>query len=251
MRHDLAGEPLARSYAVTHPTGTIVPAPATGWTLVVYATRGVLSVVAGGSRLTVPPHRAALLPDGSALQLEVVGRTSLRNLYVQSRLFAPFGRPRVVDVPPLARELLLEAVRRAPLQRRAAPDRRLLATLLDELAHLPDVPLQVPVPHDRAAAAVARAVLVDPATSTSLAELARRHGLSRRTLERRFRDETGMSPARWRNRVRLVESVRLLTAGATTTETAAAVGFATPSAFAHAFRRELGTTPSQYVRSGR
>ena len=251
MRQDLAGEPMARSYAVTHPTGTIVPWPAHGWALVVYATGGVLSVVSGASRLTVPPHRAALLPDGSGVQLEVVGRTSLRNLYVQSRLLTPFERPRVVDVPPLARELLLEAVRRAPLHRSTATDRRLLGTLLDELARLPDAPLQIPLARDPAAAAVAAAVLADPASTTSLDELAHAEGLGRRTLERRFRDETSMSPAHWRTRVRLVEAVRLLAGGATTAGAARAVGFATPSAFTHAFRRELGTTPSQFVRDRR
>ncbi len=252
MRHGaLPLEPLARSYAVTHPTGTIDLHPAPGWSLVVYATRGVLAVVADGNHLTVPAHRAALLPDGARLQLQVIGRTSLRNLYVQSRLRPLTDRARVVDVGPLARELLLEAVRRAPLHRRDPAARRLLATLLDELDRLPDTPLQLPMPTDPGAAAVAAALLADPTTTLSLDVLAHRAGLGRRTLERRFRQQTGMSPAHWRTRARLVASVRALADGATTAAAASTAGFATSSAFVAAFRRQLGTTPSQFVRIDR
>jgi AraC-like DNA-binding protein len=241
-------EPLARSYAVTHPTGTIVPPHPPGWDLLVYATRGVLAVVAGSVRLTVPPHRAAWLPASAAQRIEVVGRTSLRNLYVRSGL-SPMdsGPPRVLDLPPLARELLLAAVRRAPLSEQDPAAARLLAVLLDELARLPGVPLQLPLPVDPVALAVAGALLADLSAPT--ASVVARSGASRRTLERRFAAETGMSLGRWRTRARLVESVRLLAAGATTAATARAVGFATPSAFAAAFRRDLGTTPSAYGQS--
>jgi AraC-like DNA-binding protein len=247
MRHD-PDEPLARSYAVTHPTGTVVPPHPPGWDLLVYATRGVLAVVAGSVRLTVPPHRAAWLPASAAQRIEVVGRTSLRNLYVRAGLSSVDDGPRVLDLPPLARELLLAAVRRAPLWERVPAQQRLVATLLDELALLPGVPLQLPLPADPVALAVAEALLADLAAPSG-AVLAR-CGASRRTLERRFTAETGMSLGRWRTRARLVESVRLLAAGATTAATAHAVGFATPSAFAAAFKRDLGSTPSEYGRRG-
>jgi AraC-like DNA-binding protein len=268
-------EPLARSYAVTHPTGTVVPPHPPGWDLLVYATRGVLAVVAdrieppgaggvqlpdaggrlpdaggrrpgaGAVRLTVPPHRAAWLPASAARRIEVVGRTSLRNLYVRSGLsLMDSGPPRVLDLPPLARELLLAAVRRAPLWASSPGSARLLSVLLDELARLPGAPLQLPLPADPVALAVAEALLADLAVPTE-AVLAG-GGASRRTLERRFVAETGMSLGRWRTRARLVESVRLLAAGTTTAATAHAVGFATPSAFAAAFKRDLGSTPSAY-----
>jgi AraC-like DNA-binding protein len=237
-------EPLARSYALTHPTGSIAPPSGGGWDLLVYATRGVLTVVAGDLRLTVPPHRAAWLPASSgSVRLDVAGRTSLRNLYVRAGLTVLPG-PRVLDVPPLARELLLELVRRAPIHAAPGRDRRLLAALLDELPTLPAAALQLPLPADPAALAVADSLLATPTLSIEAA--ARRAATSRRTLERRFRAETGLALGAWRTRARLIEAVRLLASGATTATTATAVGFATPSAFTAAFRRELGTTPTRY-----
>ncbi|MBV9743160.1 MAG: AraC family transcriptional regulator [Acidobacteriia bacterium] len=44
----------------------------------------------------------------------------------------------------------------------------------------------------------------------SVDTLAREHGIARRTLERRFREETGMSFAMWRQKARLLDSIRLL-----------------------------------------
>jgi AraC-like DNA-binding protein len=247
MRQELPDEPLARSYAVTHPTGTVVPPQPAGWDLVVHADGGVLAVVADDVRLTVPSRRAAVVPMGTATSMEVTGRTSLRNLYLRRPFDLGAVRPRVLDLSPLARELLLEAVRRAPVWP-DTPAARLVAVLVDELASASEVPASLPLPRHPSAAAVAAEVLADPADGRTVAELAAGAGIGRRTLERRFREDTAMSVGQWRTRARLVDAVRRLADGQTTTEVARAVGFATPSAFSAAFRRELGTPPSRMVR---
>ena len=58
-----------------------------------------------------------------------------------------------------------------------------------------------------------------------------------------------MTLGRWRRRLRLVEALRLLAAGEPVTRVALDVGYATPSAFIEAFRRELGRTPGRYFAS--
>ncbi|MFD0331288.1 helix-turn-helix domain-containing protein [Streptacidiphilus monticola] len=72
-------------------------------------------------------------------------------------------------------------------------------------------------------------------------------GAGERTLSRLFQAETGMSFPRWRARLRLHHALSMLDAGRSVTATAAACGYATPSAFTEAFRRTFGTTPSQYL----
>jgi transcriptional regulator GlxA family with amidase domain len=79
-------------------------------------------------------------------------------------------------------------------------------------------------------------------------ELAAAAGASRRTVERLFAAETGMSVGRWRTRLRLVEALRLLAAGEPVTAVAHRTGYATPSAFGAMFRAELGTSPARYFR---
>jgi len=78
-----------------------------------------------------------------------------------------------------------------------------------------------------------------------VAVLAHRVGASRRSLERVFRANTGMTVGQWRRRLRMLEALRLLAAGMTATAVATRVGYATPSAFGVAFRAELGATPAR------
>jgi AraC-like DNA-binding protein len=114
------------------------------------------------------------------------------------------------------------------------------------LAALPVAPLRLPLPTDARARRVADALLADPADGSTVDQLARRVGTSRRTVERLFRAETRVSFGRWRQRMRLVAALRLLAAGEPVTQVAHAVGYATPSAFSVMFARELGVSPARY-----
>ena len=79
-----------------------------------------------------------------------------------------------------------------------------------------------------------------------IAELARRVGLSTRTLERRFAQETGMTVGRWRRQVRLLDALRELASGQTVKVVAQDAGYSSPSAFVSAFRSVFGVTPARY-----
>jgi AraC-like DNA-binding protein len=59
-----------------------------------------------------------------------------------------------------------------------------------------------------------------------------------------------MTLGRWHQRARLVKALDELARGATVTATALDVGYATPSAFAAAFKKALGCTPSRYFEPG-
>jgi AraC-like DNA-binding protein len=56
-------------------------------------------------------------------------------------------------------------------------------------------------------------------------------GAGKRTVERLFRDEVGMTPGKWRQQLRLMEAMRLLAEGAKVTHAALEAGYSTPSAF--------------------
>jgi AraC-like DNA-binding protein len=241
MRH------LVRGYAVTHPPGAGTLPHARGWDQLVYARAGVLRLTTPDGIWVLPPHRALWVPSEVAYTVEMAGRVSLRILYFAAHLAAlPADRCRAVDVPPLLRELIAYAHRLAPLDGEVPAHARLAGVLVDVLRPLPAAPLRLPVPADARAAAVAAALAADPGCADSVAALARRAGTSRRTLERVFAADTGLSVGRWRQRLRLVEALRLLAAGTPVTAVAARVGYATPSAFGAAFVRELGTSPGRY-----
>ena len=78
-------------------------------------------------------------------------------------------------------------------------------------------------------------------------QLARYAGISRRTLEQRFRKETGRTLHEAIKQRRLQEAKRLLHAGElTVTEVAEAAGYASVHYFSTVFKREVGQTPGQW-----
>jgi AraC-like DNA-binding protein len=81
----------------------------------------------------------------------------------------------------------------------------------------------------------------------TVTDLAKHVAMSRSAFATRFRDLLGESPLRYIARWRMIRAAELLR---TTTqpldEVAATLGYATPTAFHKAFKRQLGVTPAAY-----
>ncbi|MFJ3203099.1 GlxA family transcriptional regulator [Streptomyces sp. NPDC086989] len=86
----------------------------------------------------------------------------------------------------------------------------------------------------------------------TLDEIAAEAGMSVRTLNRRFREQTGTSPLQWLHRARIRRAQHLLeTTGHPVERIASQVGFGSPTAFRDRFRRITGTSPHAYRRAFR
>ncbi|MFJ2958064.1 helix-turn-helix domain-containing protein [Streptomyces sp. NBC_00669] len=84
----------------------------------------------------------------------------------------------------------------------------------------------------------------------TLADIAARAGLSTRTLIRRFRDQTGVTPLQWLHRARVRQAQHLLETTAHSVERIGAqVGFGSPTAFRDRFKRTTGVSPQAYRRA--
>jgi AraC-like DNA-binding protein len=197
----------------------------------------------------VPSHRAVWIPSGIGHSIAMSGWVSMRTLYLTRRLTGSLPRRCcVVAVPPLLRQLVLHVVRQGLLRRDVAEHRRLVGFLLDQLRALPAAPLELPFPRDSRALRVAVRLREDPGETAPVDTIAREAGASRRTLERIFQTETGMSLGRWRQQARLLHAMRLLARGEPVTSTALEVGYESVSAFIAAFSNVLGVTPGRYYR---
>ncbi|WP_225810307.1 GlxA family transcriptional regulator [Streptomyces spinosus] len=86
----------------------------------------------------------------------------------------------------------------------------------------------------------------------TLAEIAAKAGMSTRTLNRRFREQTGTTPLQWLHRARVRRAQYLLETTAYPVERIAVqTGFGSPTAFRERFRRVVGTSPQAYRRAFR
>jgi AraC-like DNA-binding protein/quercetin dioxygenase-like cupin family protein len=213
----------------------------------IFAIRGVMTVSADRSRYVVPPQRALWMPAGMAHAIALSGPVSMRTLYVQEK--GAQGLPddcRVLAVSPLLRELIVRATSLPVLYDERGADGRLMQMILDEIANLPTVPLDLPMPQDKRLLKLCLALIEDPADPRTLEQFATGSNASARTLARLFRSEAGMSFGAWRQQLRLLEAVRRMAAGAPVTHVALDLGYASPSAFAAMFRKTLGVPPSRY-----
>ena len=213
----------------------------------VFANKGVMTVQTLEGLWVVPPLRAVWIPGRIVHSIRMSGKVSMRTLYFAQKRFNELPRKcLVMSVSLLLRELILHACTLAKLSNKRPAERRVVEMILDQLDFRNVVPLQLPIPNDPRAKRVAEALLSEPGTQKKLQEICSQCGGSKRTIERVFLAETCLGLGKWRQQLRLLHSIRLLAAGEKVTMVALEAGYNSPSAFISAFRKVLGTTPSNY-----
>jgi AraC-like DNA-binding protein len=212
----------------------------------IYAGAGVMRVRAAGKLWIVPPARAVWVPAGAEHEIHGLGDFALRTLYFPVDMVAALpSECEALDVTPLLRELVLEAVEQCPIDAEDAAGMRLAQVVVDRIAQARTLPLQLPLPTDPRALRLVERLQADPASEAELPELAREAGASPRTIQRLFLAETGLAFSQWRQRLRLLHAAAALGGGMSVTEAGLAAGYAGTSAFIAAFRRHFGVTPSK------
>lgn len=214
---------------------------------------GQLISAASGSMYVGTPERVLLLSPAMAVwippDVDHWMRYGANNemLYVDvnrreaSRLGA---QCRVMAMTPLL-AALIGATMPAGTHARAPRHNEVLHDLLrQELVSAADVPLSVVMPRDRRIAGAAGAALDDPRAIGSTGAWLAGIAASRKTVERLFVAETGMTPSRWLRHVRVLHAISQLASGDKVSAVAADMGYESASAFSYMFRRTLGMSPS-------
>ncbi|MBU6532042.1 AraC family transcriptional regulator [Streptomyces sp. NPDC057245] len=211
-----------------------------------YGATGVMVVDTADGTWTVPPERAVLVPAATRHRVRMLG-VSTRSLYVEPAAVPWWPRTcKVVDVPPLLRELLLAAVEFEADYSLSGRAGSIADLLLHEIAARAPLPFHVAIPASAVLSSLCREYLAAPDAGVTNADWAARAAMSERAFTRLFRTQTGDSPAVWRARARLLAAVPLLRT-APVGEVAGRLGYATPAAFTAAFTRTFGLPPSRFT----
>lgn len=214
-----------------------------------YAIKGVMVVHSEAGSWVVPPNRALWMVTGLRHNVTMSGDVEMRTAYIDAGVIHELpAQTCVINVSPLLRELLVEAVR-IPLTREVkARDERLFGLLIDELRVSSTIPLHLPMPGDTRLKTMCQSLMENPSDRSSAGAWADAIGMGERTLHRLFSQETGMTFSQWREQARLLSALKEIAEGKKGIEVAGNCGYSSQSAFSAMFRRHFGVSPSAFYR---
>lgn len=216
----------------------------------VYASQGVMTIRTSEGAWVVPTRRAVWIPTKIPHTIRMSGTVAMRTLYLKPGLAKRLPRSCcVVHVSALLKELILKACELGSLRGKPRWQGDLIGVIIHQLEATRVVPLQLPNPTDPRALRITKLLSENPADRRALAVLCKTAGASKRTMERIFKDDIGMTFAQWRQQLRLMRAMELLAEGAKVTHAALESGYSTPSAFISMFRKSMGTTPTMYFKT--
>lgn len=219
---------------------------------------------------TFRPGVVIIIPEGASSRWDIPKPVDVIQLYLPHRTLvrvadeADTARPielleRTAHPDPITSRLLLSAA--DVLEGNAILDSLFRQQLTDLLAtrllaaHAGAPTAVQPVMGGLAPKALMRAIerlRSEGDADVSLAALAAEAGLSRFHFCRAFKESTGLSPHAWLRQHRLEQAMQMLReTDASVVAVAAALGYASQTAFAAAFKRLTGDTPTDWRRRSR
>ena len=231
--------------------GKVIPEHSHPEDQLLFASKGVMTVRTKQGVWVVPPLRAVWIPANTPHSVAMSGQVSMRTLYFLPKLCRALpAKCFVMNVSPLLKELILHACRFGKLSKRAPAERTVVEIIVDQLKAVESIPLQLPHPVDSRAMRVVGALFANPGDQKTLEKLCLDCGASKRTIQRLFLGETRMTFGKWRQQLRLLHAMQALASGEKVTAAALDAGYNSTSAFISMFRKQLGTTPMRYLKSG-
>ncbi|MDQ0472553.1 AraC family transcriptional regulator [Labrys wisconsinensis] len=182
------------------------------------AARGLMVATTAVGAWYVPADHALWIPPGVAHDVAMRGPVWMTSAYVAppAALGLPHGC-KVLAVSPLLRAAIAALAGEPPLYDEAGRGGHLAALIVDEIGRAADAALALPMPSDRRLVRLCHALMAAPQMRRGLDALAEAAGMSRRSLTRHFRAETGLSVLAWRRRARVLAALgpprRALTPG--------------------------------------
>lgn len=213
-----------------------------------FAQSGLVRVATDQGAWVMPPQCTLWIPPGIEHSVAISDRVYLVNLYLEPELAGVMpSRCEVFEATPLLSALLLESVQVSLRSEGSRRDELLHQLLLAEIQRLEIMPFSLPLPHHPGLRALCEAYAGQPRAGVKLDDWCRQAGLSRRTLTRLFRQQTGLSLINWCTRAVVLVAIRQLLAGERVSAVAFGLGYESPAAFSTLFRKQVGVAPSYYL----
>jgi AraC-like DNA-binding protein len=202
--------------------------------------RGQLLLVAKGFTVAkttagswfVPPGYALWIPPDLVHDIAMHSDVVVGTAYVARTQAASLSSQcRVISVTALLEAALAALGKDQPSGPPSPRSNHLAWLIVDEISRAEATAFAVTLPRDLRLVRIAEALIAEPGSERTIDQWCELAGLSRRTLTRTFRQETGLSFGEWRARLRLAEAMTRVAEGETLARAAAKVGYRNVAAF--------------------
>ncbi len=196
----------------------------------------------------LPTSQAFWCPPNHQHELFFLGAVHIANLFIDPDWTDHFPKTQcVVNVTPLAQELIQRSMQIGTDYRSDGKEYRLMTVVIDELSGLKRAPLALPWSNHPQLAIIMQAVFNDPANHHNVEHWSAMIHTTPRTLARLFQKEVNMTFSEWRIQARLLYALEKLHDGKSVTYIALELGYSSPSAFIAAFKKIMGKSPLEYM----
>lgn len=210
---------------------------------------GVIHVRTSEGIWVIPPSKGIWIPENKKHSIRIFGNVEARGIFVDPFARADFNTQcSVVAIPKLLSELINQAVQIKEEILPHSRNERLLELILDELRFLEEIPFQLPEAKSDILKEICENIKADLSATNYLEKIAQRHALSAKTLSRLFQKELNMSFSIWLKQAKLLQALTDLEMKKPILNIALDLGYESPSAFSYMFKRQMGMTPSEYVK---
>ncbi|ETX11374.1 AraC family transcriptional regulator [Marinomonas ushuaiensis DSM 15871] len=245
-----SGDKFIITRKIDMPAGYQGPLHHHSWYQLMYASKGILHVEYQNQIMLVPPQKAVWLAPTCDHRITAPIGAKFHSLYFRPDVVAKMSdKNKVLDITPLARELILSIGNISHKQVLDKTEQRLIQVLIDQLALQSNNALSLLIPSDKRLNQLITQLIKEPSNSLSIEEWSTTLAISSRTITRIFNKEVGVGFKEWRQKVRLLEAVNLLEQGEmSVTEIALEIGYNSPSAFTYAFKQVFENSPVAYLK---
>lgn len=174
-----------------------------------YGNSGYMTAMTEEGAFMLPSGYAILIAPDLPHAVQTFGETTMHSVYIEESVLRGHWEPtRILKVSPLL-DASIQALAKEPvLYDESGRGQHLSELILDEIRNAGSEPYTVPLPAEKQLRKLCRYLLDNPDNNLTIDDWADKVGMSRRTMTRKFRYETGMSFIEWRQRLRISHVMR-------------------------------------------
>ncbi|WP_111895496.1 AraC family transcriptional regulator [Acinetobacter sp. MB5] len=210
---------------------------------------GVIHVGTEEGIWVIPPSKGIWIPENKKHSIQIFGTVEARGVFVEPFARADFNTEcSVVAIPKLLSELINQAIEIKDEILPHTRNERLLELILDEIRFLEELPFQLPEAQSAVLKDICKSIKNNLGTVNHLEDLAQQYHVSAKTISRLFKKEMNMNFGVWLKQAKLLQALTDLEMKKPILNIALDLGYESPSAFSYMFKREMGLTPTAYLK---